>query len=229
MCIRDSRKTAEICEIHRNTAFNWRHKILDALQDIEDNVVLDGIVEADETFFAISYKGNHSNGGSFTMPRKPHKRGKEIHTRGLSKEQVCVACAVNRNGKSIGKVSNLGRISTKNVEDVLGDRIDENSTLVTDEMNAYVKFAKNRGINLVQIKGGKSKKGIYNVQRVNSYHSSLSRFMRGFNGVATKSVSYTHLHVRHHHGAARGIGAAVPHVAHRFAGGRPRRRAVRVA
>lgn len=174
------RKTAEICEIHRNTAFNWRHKILDALQDIEDNVVLDGIVEADETFFAISYKGNHSNGGSFTMPRKPHKRGKEIHTRGLSKEQVCVACAVNRNGKSIGKVSNLGRISTKNVEDVLGDRIDENSTLVTDEMNAYVKFAKNRGINLVQIKGGKSKKGIYNVQRANSYHSSLSRFMLRF-------------------------------------------------
>lgn len=183
------RKTAEICEIHRNTAFNWRHKILDALQDIEDDVVLNGIVEADETFFAISYKGNHSNGGSFTMPRKPHKRGKEIHTRGLSKEQVCVACAVNRSGKSVSKVSNLGRISTKNVDGVLGDRIDENSTLVTDEMNAYVKFALNRGINLVQVKGGKSKKGIYNVQRVNSYHSSLSKFMRGFNGVATKYLN----------------------------------------
>ena len=50
MCIRDS----------RNTAFLWRHKILDALQNMADDVTLDGIIEADETFFAISYKGNHS-------------------------------------------------------------------------------------------------------------------------------------------------------------------------
>ena len=28
------RKTADICGIHRNTAFLWRHKILDALQGI---------------------------------------------------------------------------------------------------------------------------------------------------------------------------------------------------
>ena len=30
------RKTAEICGIHRNTAFIWRHKILDALQNYLD-------------------------------------------------------------------------------------------------------------------------------------------------------------------------------------------------
>ena len=53
------RKAAEECGIHRNTAFAWRHKILDALQNMADEVTLDGIVEADETFFDISYKGNH--------------------------------------------------------------------------------------------------------------------------------------------------------------------------
>ena len=53
-------KTAAACGIHRNTAFIWRHKILDALQNLADEVKLDGIIEADETFFAISYKGNHS-------------------------------------------------------------------------------------------------------------------------------------------------------------------------
>ena len=51
------RKTAVACGIHRNTAFLWRHKILDALQNMADDVTLDGIIEADETFFAISYKG----------------------------------------------------------------------------------------------------------------------------------------------------------------------------
>lgn len=51
------RKTAEICGIHRNTAFYWRHKILDALQNMADNVTLNGIVEADETFFRSIVQG----------------------------------------------------------------------------------------------------------------------------------------------------------------------------
>ena len=63
------RKTAVACGIHRNTAFLWRHKILDALQNMADDVTLDGIIEADETFFAISYKGNHSKSKTFAMPR----------------------------------------------------------------------------------------------------------------------------------------------------------------
>ena len=40
------RKTAVACGIHRNTAFLWRHKILDALQNMADDVTLDGIIEA---------------------------------------------------------------------------------------------------------------------------------------------------------------------------------------
>ena len=100
------RKTAVACGIHRNTAFLWRHKILDALQNMADDVTLDGIIEADETFFAISYKGNHSKSKTFAMPRKAHKRGHSTHIRGLSQEKVCVPCAVNRNGLSISKITN---------------------------------------------------------------------------------------------------------------------------
>lgn len=103
------RKTAVACGIHRNTAFLWRHKILDALQNMADDVTLDGIIEADETFFAISYKGNHSKSKTFAMPRKAHKRGHSTHIRGLSQEKVCVPCAVNRNGLSISKITNTGR------------------------------------------------------------------------------------------------------------------------
>ena len=88
------RKTAVACGIHRNTAFLWRHKILDALQNMADDVTLDGIIEADETFFAISYKGNHSKSKTFAMPRKAHKRGHSTHIRGLSQEKVCVPCAL---------------------------------------------------------------------------------------------------------------------------------------
>ena len=65
-------------------------------------------------------------------------------------------------------------------------RIKTNSTLVTDKMNSYVRFPNANGIDLVQLKTGKAKKGIYNIQHINSYHSQLKRFMRGFNGVSTK-------------------------------------------
>ena len=51
------RKTADICDISLNTAFYWRHKILGALQNMADSVILNGIIEADETFFPVSYKG----------------------------------------------------------------------------------------------------------------------------------------------------------------------------
>lgn len=183
------RKAAEECGIHRNTAFAWRHKILDALQNMADAVTLDGIVEADETFFAISYKGNHKKSKKFTMPREPHQRGHSTHVRGLSSEKVCVPCAVNRNGMSIAKISNTGRVSTKDLHRLYDGRIDPSATLVTDKMNSYVRFSNTNGIELVQLKTGKSQKGIYNIQHINSYHSQLKRFMKGFNGVSTKYLN----------------------------------------
>src|SRR5699024_10261166 len=67
--------------------------------------------------------------------------------------------------------------------------IKTNSTLVTDKMNSYVRFTNANGIDLVQLKTGKAKKGIYNIQHINSYHSQLKRFMRGFNGVSTKYLN----------------------------------------
>ncbi len=183
------RQTAGTCDIHRNTAFFWRHKILDALQNMADDVTLNGIIEADETFFAASYKGNHSKSKIFVMPRKAHMRGHSTHIRGLSKEKICVPCAVNRNGLSISKITNTGRVSTKDLHHIYDGRIESNSTLVTDKLNSYVRFTNANGIKLVQLKTGTAKKGIYNIQHVNNYHSQLKRFMLGFNGVSTKYLN----------------------------------------
>jgi transposase-like protein len=183
------RKTAAICGIHRNTAFIWRQKILDALQNMANDVNLEGIIEADETFFAISYKGNHKNSPNFTMPRKSHKRGHSTHTRGLSREKVCVPCAVNRCGMSISKITNTGRVATKDLHHIYDGRIKENSILVTDKLNSYVRFANANNIELIQLKTGKTKKGIYNIQHINNYHSQLKHFLDKFNGVSTRYLN----------------------------------------
>ena len=177
------RKTAAVCGIHRNTAFYWRHKILDALQNMANTVQLNGIVEVDETFFSVSYKGNRN------LPRQAHKRGSEIHIRGLSREKVCVPCAVNRSGLSIAKVSNLGRVSTQAIHNVYDGRITRDSTIVTDKASAYIRFAEANELNLVQLKNGVAKKGIYNIQHINNYHSRLKKFMNNFNGVSTKYLN----------------------------------------
>lgn len=44
-------------------------------------------------------------------------------------------------------------------------------------------------INLVQLKTGKTKKGIYNIQHINSFHSKLKKFIEYFNGVSTKYLN----------------------------------------
>lgn len=183
------RKTASICSIHKDTAFIWRHKVLDALQNMAKSVNLDGIIEADKTFFAISYKGNHTRSTTFTMPKASYKRGHSSHLRGLSHENVCVPCAVNRNGQSIAKITNTGRVSTKDLHKLYDGRIKENSVLVTDKMNSYKRFATKNDINLVQLKTGRTKKGIYNIQHINSYHNELKRFIYQFKGVSTKYLN----------------------------------------
>lgn len=183
------RKSAVICGINKDTAFIWRHKILDAMQNMAANVKLDGIVEADETFFPLSYKGNHKKSTSFVMPRQSRKRGKSCHKRGLSREKVCVPCAVNRNGLSISRITNLGRVSAKDLHTAFDGRIAENTVLVTDEMNSYLDLARTNNLELIQLKSGKSKLGIYNIQHVNNYHSTLKHFIDNFKGVSTKYLS----------------------------------------
>lgn len=50
------RKCAEICEINIATSFFWRHKIMNALASFVNIGEVDGLVEADETFFRFSKK-----------------------------------------------------------------------------------------------------------------------------------------------------------------------------
>lgn len=183
------RATAYECRISKNASFFLRHKILDALQEMQSKVKLDGIVEADETFFRISFKGNHSRSQFFSMPREPHMRGERSKKRGISLEKVCVPCAVNRDGKSIAQIANLGRASVRSISNVFGGRISPDAVLCTDKHNAYVGFAEREGINLLQLKSTQRVSGTLGIQHINGYHSQLKTFMERFHGVATKYLN----------------------------------------
>ena len=183
------RKTAEECGIHFNTAWRWRHKVLDSLKSIMDSIEMSGIVEADETYFPVSYKGNHKKSKSFNMNRKSHKRGKSIHKRGLSREQVCVPCAVNRNGKSVSQVATLGQPSRKVITSVLRNHVAYGSVLCTDNSSAYCGLVEENALEQIKLSKARRVKGIYHIQHINNYHGKLKGFIDRFNGVSTKYLN----------------------------------------
>jgi hypothetical protein len=120
-------RCAEEVDISITTSFYWRHKILDAIRAFMGIGKVAGVVEADETYYRVSYKGNHKKSRHFTMPRAPRKRGKEVKTRGLSKEYVCVGCAIDREGNVITEVIGKGRAGYADLKRLLDDRIGKNS------------------------------------------------------------------------------------------------------
>lgn len=182
------RKCAQICNINLHTAFNWRHKILDALQNMQSDVTLNGIVESDETFFAVSFKGSKKE--NFSIPRVAHNRGHSVPTRGLSCEMVCVPSSVDLDHHSIGLATNLGKPCIQDVSKVLDQRVQEGSILVTDSYKGYQKVAFENGLTHVRIPRGKHKSGSFNINTVNSYHSELKRLVdHYFKGVATKYLN----------------------------------------
>lgn len=150
-------------------------------------VELDGVVQADETYFTVSYKGHHK---SFKLPRPAHKRGTRATKRGLYREQVCVPCSVNLNGLSIAKVSNLGEPSLKDLTKVFGNKIAKDSVFVTDSLRPYQKLSLDMSLSHIRIPRGKRAVGTFNIQTINSYHNRLKNMLvHRFKGVATKYLN----------------------------------------
>ena len=184
-------QTAEKCEIHVNTALNWRYKLHEAVSKCQKETRLNGIIELDETYPAVSYKGNHSKNKDFTMPREPHKRGSQVNKRGLSDELLCISCAVDTAGNVIGRSIKLGAVSYAGLSALYGENhIAENSVIVTDSCASYILLAEERKSELIQVPSGEHSNGGYNIQRVNSFHTSFMTLInRKHRGVSSKHVN----------------------------------------
>ena len=96
---------------------------------------------------------------------------------------------LHNSGQSIGKATNIGQCSSDDINGLLGGKIKEQSAFCTDGNSVYRKLSKDEDLNLIPLKGGKAKKGIYHIQHINSYHSELKRFLGFFKGVSTKYLN----------------------------------------
>src|SRR5665648_505652 len=186
-CIADGMtlpKIVKLLDISLSTAFYWRHKVLNSLRSMDIDS-LSGIIESDETFFLESFKGKYQ-----CKTRKPNTGGGTSNFRGISHEQVCVLVAMDRTGHILSRNAGMGRITAKQIDNIMGDHIAPNSLLCSDSAKNYIAFAKLKGLEHKQINASKKKRvieKIYHIQHVNSYHGRLKAWLNlHFNGVSTK-------------------------------------------
>ncbi|MDD4964433.1 MAG: IS1595 family transposase [Gallionella sp.] len=173
------RDAAKACGIAKNTSLQWRHRFLRTAA-AQKPAKMTGIVEADETFFLESKKGQRN------IDRKARKRGGTASKRGLSAEQIPVLVVRDRHGETADFI--LGKVDAEQVKQVLKPLLNQDTLLCTDGALVYKAVAKqehitHRPVNLAA--GKRVIGGVYHVQNVNAYHSRLKKWMGKFNGVAT--------------------------------------------
>jgi transposase-like protein len=90
------RKAAAQLDVHRTTAFRWRHRFLQCPATIKD-LAMRGVVEADETYVLESFKGQRVALAGAGRPSR--RRGGKARKRGLSREQIPILVLRARTGQ----------------------------------------------------------------------------------------------------------------------------------
>jgi transposase-like protein len=174
------RASAQSCGIDKNTSFRWRHRFLTLPATLKASR-LQGIVEADETFFPFSCKGQRH------LDRPPRKRGKQIHRRGTGKDQVPVLVVRDRSGATAD--FKLTAANQEAMEPPLRAILAKDAILCSDGGAVYRTVAHRLGIAHRPVnlsRGIRVIARVYHIQNVNAYDSRLKEWMRRFHGVATK-------------------------------------------
>lgn len=174
------RQAATALGVHRNTTLRWRHRFLGSVKG--DRVPqLQGITEADETYFLESQKGCRK------LQRSPRRRGGKACKAGLSNEQVCVLVARDRTGQTLEWVTGRGQITKAQLNRVLQPVLATDVLLVSDGNPTYRYFAQDGDIShdAINLSVGIRVKGAVHIQNVNAYHSRLKQWVHRFHGVAT--------------------------------------------
>ena len=165
--------------------------------------MLSGIIQSDETYIQDNYKGNYLAAKNLEKPvdteRLPayeenrmsgycHNRGKTTHTRGLSKQKVCVPCAIDDQGRALAKAAGKGMVQLNFLDYALSANLTSTVVLVTDKTPASLKFCEIHEFPLIQLKAdSESRNGkVYNLQKINNLHGRLKKLLTSFKGVSTK-------------------------------------------
>lgn len=173
---------AEVCRVSHQTAWEWRHRLFEAVDDYQDRLVLRDRVWLDETYL--------------TDTDLTHGYGEAVR-RGLSKQKVCIAVAIDVHKNPIARVCGHGKPSSKRIKDALEKNIAEGSTLVGDKERAHNALAKAvKGTHEAYKADTKDPVYLEQVAMVNNLCSWIKRYLWRFTGMEMKYLqSYLNWYV----------------------------------
>lgn len=180
-------KSAEKFGFSHQTAFNMRHKILLALEDMaeQEPVLLSGVVEFDETFVLDCYKDApipESTG------RGERKHGAKASKRGISNEYIAICTGIQRDGGVVAETVNRAKPSAEELKTVFQGHLALNMIALTDGLRSYRILETLAVCTVVDTNEGKDG-GAFNLNTVNSLHSFIKDTYNHYRGVATKYIN----------------------------------------
>jgi transposase-like protein len=175
-------QSAATLAVAPSTAFRWRHRFLRLPQGVKAQL-LQGVVEADETYFLRSSKGQCVQG------RKARHRGGSAAKRGLSDEQEPVLVVRDRSGATADFI--LERADKGHTVAALAPVLAPDAVLCTDCGGALGAAARHLGVehHALNISKGPRVQGAWHIQNANGYHGRLKNWMRRFKGVASSYLA----------------------------------------
>lgn len=183
-CIKEGlsvRKAASKCGIHRNTSFRWRHRFLERTRDIKPDK-LQGIVEANETFFRRSEKGNQK------LLRKAHKRGIRPNREISVSQKVFVFISQDRHQNVFDGI--LEKFKLALLRQLVEGHLAKDALFCSKNAYIYRQFARKNNVRhgFLDMEHGETvKKDIVHIRNVKSYSDRLRNWIVfHFRGVATK-------------------------------------------
>ena len=181
--------TARRLGLYHQAAFDMRHKILVALQELPEiqDVCLGEVAELDETFVLDSYKGSklpdHTD-------RAPRKRGTKAAKRGISNEYICICAGIQRAGHAYAATVNRAKPSLDEVKAMFQGHISDGTLVLCDGLQSYNALPEIADCTVKNCNAASAdEKCFYNLNTVNGFHSYIKRQYSFYRGVASKYLN----------------------------------------
>jgi len=175
------REAAKRCGIHRNTAFRWRHRFLQSNKMVMAQK-LEGIVEVEEAYFPVSYKGEKHR-----FEQSMNQSGNRLRTK-ERRDTICVFVGLDRNANMCDAI--FEKFNPSALGDELKPRLGDDILLCSKSNEVYSKFTRENHIRhgaLQWAKGEHVRKDIVHIKNATAYQQRLREWIYGhFRGVATK-------------------------------------------
>lgn len=166
-------KTAESLDLHHETVFNMRHKILYRIESslMAQPTEMAGVCQVDETYVLESIKGRKVPDD---YHRKPRKHGSVAAKRGISSEYICVCTSVTGEDEKVAIAVNRATPSSEEVLEVFGNRVTPETVVLCDGNKSY-------GILQDRCTVATTNR----INKVNGFHSFIKQRLLAARGVAT--------------------------------------------